>query len=169
MINNSTKINFFARNKKLLWILPASSVIIIFAIFMIFTEYNVTQYPLDYRIFANMGELKQINNYVVYELSDDSDKYLGDIKYEEKYAKEISYNGETFHLYAYKFNSITDAKRYCKKSNRNENQTKSFTFSYNKMQLVAFNEQYAYRVIGSDYKSFAEFYNFMVEDFSIKF
>ena len=130
---------------------------------------NMNRNPLNYRAFATMEELSHIDSYAVKDIDCKNDKWLKEKQYEEKYTKQILYNGNTFDLYAYKFKDPLDAQRYCINSTKNSDLYKAYSFSYNETCLWAYYHEYAYSVRGDNYNSFAEFYNFLVKDFTVEF
>lgn len=163
------KSNIDIRKNKRFFIISAILVVIICIMPLIMSVINTSRSPLNYRTFATMKELSHIDSYAVKELDCKNDRYLREKQYEEKYTKQILYNGNTFELYAYKFKDPIDAQRYCLDSNRINDIDKSYRFSYNEPCFRAFYHEYAYSVRGDNYNSFAEFYNFLVKDFTIDF
>lgn len=154
-------------NKKLIvFIIVLTSTL--FSIWIITAIFNIIRTPLNYRAFANMDELSCIDEYAVKDLDCNNDKRLNGKEYKEKYAKEIHYKGNTYYLYAYKFKNKLDAMRYCLESDSNPDLEKAYRFSYNNTTVYAFYKEYAYYIRGDNYKDFAEFYNFMVKDFTVE-
>ncbi len=170
MTNRFTRI--FSKDKskrKKIFLFLTITIIIVFLGLLVISSLNMKQNPLNYRTFASMEELSHIDSYAVKDLDCKSDGRLNGKKYEEKYTKQILYNGNTYDLYAYKFEDPLDAQRYCFDSNNISDLDKAFRFSYNETCLWAFYKEYAYCVRGDNYNSFAEFYNFLVKDFTIEF
>ncbi len=135
----------------------------------VITWYRASSNSFDPKIFSTISDFEFLRTYET-STEPPHDKHLDGINPVESYASMVEYNGETYSVYAYVFNSSDDAYLYFKRaSGQNDEEQYGcdvYCFSsYWGSSFWAYNENCAYRVEGGAYVPFAQFMTFLNQDF----
>lgn len=130
----------------------------------------MTFQSLNIRFFEDIESFSKLDEYVVRELELADDKYLGNLSVTSYYAKEISYNGEKYSVFAYVFSNNEASFEYFKKCTGkktdldwNYSSSSNFTSS----RYLAYYGNCLYRIEGGSIRAFVEAVNFINETFPI--
>lgn len=146
------------------------TVVTMIVLFVVVIIVGITSPSLNNRFFTDINSFAKLDEYVVKDLEITKDKYLEHHEIISYYAKEISYNGKKYSVYAYVFSSNEASYEYFKKcTGKTTDSAWNFSASSNYIssRYLAYYENCLYRIEGGEYKSFVEAVNFINETFPI--
>lgn len=157
--------------KKCIFVFRIIIIILILSIFPICLIGFLNAEPLQYRMFTNIDDFDNLDQYVTKVMSTNDDKHINDLVFETSYIKKISYMGDTYAVYAYVFYEAEDAISYFKNAtgkttNSEWNYSMTTNYLFGSDYIVQYN-RCVYRVEGGYYPNFAKAINFINESFSI--
>ncbi len=125
--------------------------------------------PIEMKIFGDFSELNILDEYAIQELDDECGDLQSNVL--ESYCRKIEYDGKTYSLYAYTFQNNDDGLKYFnEKTEQNIKNRKHGFFRKGWMNIsnkyIAFSENRALYIEGTDGKKFDKFLAFMFETFS---